>query len=343
MIVKPTVFISYNWGSEDIATTIENRLEPIADVRRDKSSVKHWQSLTEFMKTIRNNDLVVLIISDAYLKSVACLYEVMQLIKDENWVNHSMFVVENDATGIYRPIDQLAYVKYWNEEYNKLETALKEFDHAYTTAQAEELKKIESINLHISEFMKVVADRYNPKIDLAIVAIEKHVKSGYEKLNLEIESGRDADSDNCQDCLTQHQPIFDIKILAVDKQIPGTAEVYNPWNISTYPKHKNLQLSFELVSDVVVRNATLFGKHIDTVIEPHKKYYLTIAFGDSPDAKRWSKHITTIKHGEYKEQDGYPVEFIIEYEDEYGEELYQAFELCSKDEIRYYRLRKGIA
>jgi len=35
---------------------------------------------------IRKTDLVVVIISDAYLKSVACLYEIMQLLKDEDWI-----------------------------------------------------------------------------------------------------------------------------------------------------------------------------------------------------------------------------------------------------------------
>lgn len=54
-----------------------------------------------------------MIISDAYLKSVACLYEIMQLLKGDNWVYHSMFLVEDSAKGLYKSLGQHEYVKYW--------------------------------------------------------------------------------------------------------------------------------------------------------------------------------------------------------------------------------------
>ena len=338
-MTKPNVFISYNWGSEKVADDIEGRLSPFSDVRRDKSSLLEWQSITEFMKTIRKSDLAVLIVSDAYLKSVACLYEIMQLLKEDNWFDHTMFVVENDVVSIYKTINQLNYVQYWNEEYDKLDAALKNFDRATTTKQAEELRKIELIKLHIGEFLQVVADRNNPKVDLAIEEIERRVRKGYEQLNMENEKDMNVE-DELHNILLYQQPIFDIKILAVNKQIPGVADVFDLWGSATLPKHRNLQLSFELANDVVVRNAILFGKHIDTLIEPRKKYKFIIAFEDSPDVKRATKYVTMIKHEEYSEQEGYPEEFNVMYEDRYGDEQNQTFELCSKGEIKYYSLKK---
>lgn len=162
LATKPSVFISYNWGSDKTADEVERRLKPIAELRRDKNSIGPWGSITEFMKGIRKTDLVVIIISDSYLKSVACMYEVMQLMKDENWISHTMFLVENSAKGIYKPVGQLNYVKYWIAENTDLKNELDGMDHELVTNQAEELKKIDLIQLHINDFMKTVVDRNNP-------------------------------------------------------------------------------------------------------------------------------------------------------------------------------------
>ena len=62
--MKPTVFISYNWDSSDLANEIENKIKPYADVKRDKTKIKPWGNITEFMKSIRKQDFAVLIITD---------------------------------------------------------------------------------------------------------------------------------------------------------------------------------------------------------------------------------------------------------------------------------------
>lgn len=173
---KPSVFMSYNWGSDNLADKVESKLKPFAEVHRDKNSIESWGSITEFMKNIRKTDLVVIIISDSYLKSVACMYEVIQLLKDENWISHTMFLVEESAKGIYRPVGQLKYVKYWIDEVNDLKNELKGIDYALVTSQAEELKKIEFIQLHINDFMKTVADRNNPDLSQAIDDVVRRVQ-----------------------------------------------------------------------------------------------------------------------------------------------------------------------
>lgn len=174
---KPTVFISYNWGSDAIADEVEKRLSSIAMVLRDKKSITPWGSISDFMKRIRETDLVVVIVSDEYLKSIACLYEIMQLLKEDDWISHSMFLVEKNATGIYKPQGQLKYVKYWEDERKILEDALVEFSPALVAAQAEDLKKIQEIQLKINDFMKCVADCNNPDLDKAMDAIEQRVLS----------------------------------------------------------------------------------------------------------------------------------------------------------------------
>lgn len=178
-VEKPTVFISYNWGSNEIADQIEERLSTTATVLRDKTSIAAWGSIVDYMKKIRETDLVVVIVSENYLKSTTCLYEIMQLCKDDNWISHSMFIVEESAKEIYKPIGRLKYIKYWEDERNQLKEALDGFDPALITAQAEDLKEIEMIQLNINDFMKDVAKRNNPELEKAIDAVEQRVLSSY--------------------------------------------------------------------------------------------------------------------------------------------------------------------
>ena len=322
---RPSVFISYNWNSDSLATNIENRLCPFANVHRDKSSIKEWQSLVDFMKTIRINDFAVLIISDDYLKSEACMYEVTQLMKEEKWFDYSMFVVEDSAKVIYNVTKQLDYVEYWNNKYLELANKLKNFDSTTVIYQTKELKKIEEIKLNIGEFVDKIAKLNNPKVEDVIEKIVDRVNQGgsYKVNNL-------IDNSN--------KPIFDIKILDINKKIRGIAEIVdNPFNSRQVyrSQHKNVQLSIELVNDIVIRDVFMFNKLIDTIMKPKNIYYMTIAYEDSPDT-RYTKYVTILKYEDYKDENGIPLEILVKYKDSLGEDEIQHFQLkCNNDQFYY--------
>ena len=48
------------------------------------------------MKSIRTQDFAILVISDNYLKSVACMYEVIQLMKEDDWLSKTMIMLADD-------------------------------------------------------------------------------------------------------------------------------------------------------------------------------------------------------------------------------------------------------
>ena len=177
---KPAVFISYNWGSDKIADEIEMRLKPFADVKRDKSSVRPWGDLQEFMSSIRDQDFAVLIISDAYLKSEACLFEVMELMKEQQWDKRVMYVVTDDAHGIYDTKRHFEYITYWEEKEQQLAEEIQKHNPAAVISQADELKKVQLIAINIGVFMAKVKRTKNPDMDMAISAVIKRV--GGEKL-----------------------------------------------------------------------------------------------------------------------------------------------------------------
>ena len=98
---KPTVFISYNWGSDLAATFLERSLDGIAEVRRDKKNIRPWGDIKAFMRSIKEQDLAVLVLSDSYLTSGNCMFELMELMKNKDWDRQVMYVVEDSAKGIY--------------------------------------------------------------------------------------------------------------------------------------------------------------------------------------------------------------------------------------------------
>ena len=172
----PSVFISYNWDNDDIASAVETALSGKAIVHRDKKDIPNWGSLSDFMKSIRKQDFAVLVISEPYLKSDACLFEVMQLMKDEDWNEKAMYVVLSDAH-IYKPIGRAKYISYWTEQCAELEKTIASLPASSTSELNMDLRKAAAIRDNIGEFLTKVADTSNPDSEKVVQAIISRVTS----------------------------------------------------------------------------------------------------------------------------------------------------------------------
>jgi hypothetical protein len=73
----PNIFLSYSWKDRDIADEIDNDFKAVGiTFRRDERDAKYRTSIKEFMDTVGKHDYVVMLISDDYLRSANCMYEV---------------------------------------------------------------------------------------------------------------------------------------------------------------------------------------------------------------------------------------------------------------------------
>ncbi len=170
-----TIFLSYNWHDGEIADRIDKYLSGLSNitVKRDIRNIGTWKSIREFMKSIRNQDYVVLIISDYYLKSKNCMFEVTEIMKEQEYKDRIFpAVVEH---GIYDPLIRAKYIKYWQEECNKLEAAIKGLDLANVTELTADLKYYKSIASSMGEFLSIVVDKNNPDIQEVEIQIEKAI------------------------------------------------------------------------------------------------------------------------------------------------------------------------
>lgn len=141
--MRTKVFISYAWGgeSEEVATKIDSTLSKKGlDVVRDKNGGLNYRGLIkEFMEEIGKGNFVVVIISDKYLRSENCMFELIEIARNGDFTQRIFPIVLNDAYGIYKALDRIDYVNYWEKEIESLDKKMREVNSANLHGIREEL------------------------------------------------------------------------------------------------------------------------------------------------------------------------------------------------------------
>lgn len=80
-------------------------------------------NIKDFMNTIGESDFVLMLISDEFLKSDWCMYEVTELLNTHAFHDKILPVVLDNANPIFKLTGRLPYYEYWTnlvEEHNRL-------------------------------------------------------------------------------------------------------------------------------------------------------------------------------------------------------------------------------
>ena len=133
------MFLSYCQKDSDIANLIEGGLAPHingkARISRDIRDVEYHESFKKFMQTIETHDFVIMIISDNYLKSRNCMFEVLEVIKNSQFQKKLAFIVLSDddikyyqdqtipsiGAKVYSFEGQTTYSLYWSKVEKELQ------------------------------------------------------------------------------------------------------------------------------------------------------------------------------------------------------------------------------
>lgn len=184
------IFISYAWGieREEIVDKLYDLFKSKGyNIIRDKINLGYKGSITDFMNRIGNGKIVVLIISDKYLKSENCMYEIVQ-IKNNGKFNDRIFPIVLSDANFYKPINRLAYIKHWETEIQKLNEEMKGISDMSVIGDIQkELQNYRDILNTISNIMFVLKDMntLTPDIhkdnDFSIIinSIEKRIAEDY--------------------------------------------------------------------------------------------------------------------------------------------------------------------
>lgn len=176
--VIPAIYISYAWNPESdaIAESVEKEFQKRGvRIIRDKNDLKYKERLKDFMKAIGRGKYVILIISNNYLKSENCMFELLQIFKNQDFYERIFPVVLKDVR-ISKATDRIELVKYWENEADNLDTKIRE------------LKKLSNIqgvtddlNLY-TEIRNNIAKLTNILKDIYYLNTEKHISSNFKQL-----------------------------------------------------------------------------------------------------------------------------------------------------------------
>jgi len=155
----PKIFLSYSHKNKEIADRIDKFfISKNIRLTRDVRDALPYSSLKKFMDTIRDHDYVILLISDEYLKSTNCMYEVIQFIQERNYIDRTFpIVIDNEATIFDQP-KHSKYIHYWQKKYKELGDKIKTLQNTGTISLHKELDKINKIQSNIGEFLNDIAD-----------------------------------------------------------------------------------------------------------------------------------------------------------------------------------------
>ena len=126
------LFVSYAWKGES-ETLVDKIYETFKNKNitliRDKQNLGYRGRIKAFMEQIGRGKAVIVVISDKYLKSPNCMFELIQIAKNNEFYERIFPIVLEDAH-IYDPIDQINYISYWEEKIKALNEAMKTVESA---------------------------------------------------------------------------------------------------------------------------------------------------------------------------------------------------------------------
>lgn len=173
----PEVFVSYAWNPESCA--IVDRLQKALSQEsirliRDREEVRYRDSIHDFMRRIGQGRCVVVVISEKYLKSENCMFEMVEVAKAQALRERIFPIVLSDAN-IYKATGRIRYVRYWEDEIRELDEALK-------TVRGDNLRKLQddlNVYAEIRRLFDGIADTLR---DMNALTPDQHEGSGFEEL-----------------------------------------------------------------------------------------------------------------------------------------------------------------
>lgn len=179
---KPIIYVSYSWSQseemDDICIALDTN--SIA-YKRDKNDCGYRQNIIRFEEEIGKGNIVIAVLSDKYLRSIHCMYELSSLIEN-GYIEDRLFpIVYIDG---HDAISMQEYLTYWTDEYNKRVELISTFPVGQGRVAIDELSRCDTIISNLSKLWSYIS-RYNTSTPEEIKAenYSTLINSIKEKLN----------------------------------------------------------------------------------------------------------------------------------------------------------------
>lgn len=170
----PVVFISYNSASSTVAADLAEQLSDIAIVKRYETDVRISGSFEEFMNSITSADFIISIISVAYLRSDACMFEGIKATESNRLV---YYIVENDAVPIvYNRDARLDVVEYWSNEAQRFSDRVERLPVSARDGLRPGLSRLRFVRDNAALFLNKLQDTRNTSSYRVVMEIKQTIK-----------------------------------------------------------------------------------------------------------------------------------------------------------------------
>lgn len=115
IMITQEIYISYAWTNES-EEVLKNLCEVLDDNSIkyfvDKKDIDYKGNIREFEEKLGKGNYIILIISDKFLKSKDCMYEILQINQNEGDISDKIFPIVLPDARIYDPEDRIDYIRY---------------------------------------------------------------------------------------------------------------------------------------------------------------------------------------------------------------------------------------
>jgi len=174
---EPEVYVSYAWARERKDPLVEELCTALAahglHVHRDSEEMQPGDRISRYMESLSAGRCVVVVLSEAYLRSESCMTELYRLYtnarqRDEEFLHRIVPLVQDDAR-ISSLRERLAHAAYWKTEHDELDTLIRK--HGPEVIGADDFhrfKRIGDFYRHVGDILAYVNDVLVPRDRLAL-------------------------------------------------------------------------------------------------------------------------------------------------------------------------------
>jgi internalin A len=174
----PQVFVSYGWGDatpegrarehlvNDLCATMKD--EHCIEIIRDKTHMEVGDRISKFMDRIAEGDSIIAVISDKYLRSPYCMYELFRIYRNcadhpERFLKRVIPLILPDAK-LDPATERLKYARYWKEQKETMGKELEDVGADYFDGgDLQEYQYMKSFAENVSPMLRLLNDKMFPR------------------------------------------------------------------------------------------------------------------------------------------------------------------------------------
>jgi internalin A len=166
-----TYCVSYAWNDESKAVVdgiCEKSNQRGITILRDATGMGLGESITRFMQKLGAGDRVFVILSDKYIKSAFCMYELMEVWRNskmaDDEIRRRIRVFRLPCAQISTPLQRARYAVFWKQEFTELDSFVREHGpNLLGEADFKRYRLMQDFAHRVGDMLALIADTLLPK------------------------------------------------------------------------------------------------------------------------------------------------------------------------------------